>query len=113
MGRASVRTSANPTSDSFSGFHVTDVVEIDPAYGLGASGVVLVLEDFRPSDPDAMVGHAVDIRLPGGWTLSGEIAGVRDHGPTASILLSGWPDGFPRPQVGWRVEIPALDPSPA
>lgn len=109
MGRATVRTRANPTADPVPGFRVTDVIEVDPAYGLGVSGFVLVLDGFRPSDPTSLVGNPVEIRLPGGWTLSGEIAGVRDHGVTASILLTNWPDGFPRPCVGWQVEIPTLD----
>ncbi len=108
MGRASARTRANQTPEPASGSRITDVVEVAPSYGLGVSGFVLVLEDFRPPDLNALVGHTIDIQLPGGWTLSGEISGVRDHGVTASILITNWPDGFPRPGVGWQVDIPAL-----
>lgn len=90
MGRASVHTRTNPTTESAPGFLVSDVIDIDPAYGLDASGVILVLDDFRPADPASLVGTFADILLPGGWTLWGEIAGVRDHGPTGSILLVNW-----------------------
>ncbi len=89
---------------------ISDVIEVGEVHQIGLGGIVLVLEDFRPADPAAFVGQPVEIRLPGGWTLSGEIAEVRDHGPTASIRLATWPDGFPRPRVGWMVEIPAPGP---
>jgi hypothetical protein len=108
MGQALVPTSRNLTADPISGFLVIDVIRIDPNYNLGVSGLVVVLADFLPSDPGALVGRTVEIPLQERWTLSGEIAGIRVHGSTSSILLTDWPDDFPPPRVGWRVEIPSL-----
>ena len=109
MGLASARTRANPKDENVPSFRVADVIVIDPNFGLGLGGIVLVLDNFRPIEPKSLVGQAVTIRLPGDWTLSGEIAGVRDHGATSSILLANWPDGFPRPSVGWQVAFPNID----
>lgn len=108
MGQASVQTSISPAAKSDQAVRVIDVVKIDPKLGLSASGFVLVLEDFRPAEPTSLVGQSMVIQLQEGWTLTGEIAGVRDHGTTVSVLLKNWPDQFPRPAIDWRVTFPGL-----
>ena len=108
MGRASARRRASPVAEIAAEYPIIDVVEVRTSYGAPAPGFVLVLGGFTPPDPDALSGTSVGIHVGEGWTILGEIAGIRDHGPAASILLENWPDGFPRPKLGWMVEIPEL-----
>lgn len=53
------------------------------------AGVILVLEDCRPDDPDSLVGKRVSIRAAHDLLIEAPVAAVRDHGPSVSILIAG------------------------
>ena len=111
MAQASARAKPSPAADPSRGHRVIDVVEVKVAYGAPAPGFILVPEGFRPADPDALVGEAVEIEPSDGPTfkIAAIIAGIRDHGTTFSLLVEHWPDSIARPKVGWWVAVPAVE----
>jgi hypothetical protein len=91
MAPVSVPTARSRAAvDSARSLDVIDVIEIKASYGLGVPpGVVLVLRDFRPLEPDSLVGQLAMVRNPMGDHWLAEVEGTRDHGTTVSIHLAG------------------------
>ncbi len=93
--------------DSARPLDVIDVIEIKASYGLAAApGIILVLRDFRPSNPQSLVGQIALVRTPIGDHWLAEVEGTRDHGTTVSIHLAGLgPSEIP---IGSVVHFPSL-----
>jgi hypothetical protein len=98
---------SRPAVDSARSLDVIDIIEIKASYGLAvAPGIVLVLRDFRPADPQSLVGQLALVRNPTGDHWLAEVEGARDHGTTVSIHLAGLgPGDIP---IGSVVHFPAL-----
>jgi hypothetical protein len=108
MAHASVQTARSRAAvESARSLDVIDVIEIKASYNLGvAPGVVLVLRDFRPAEPDSLVGQIALVRNPMGDHWLAEVEGTRDHGTTISIHLAGLgPGDIP---IGSVVHFPSL-----
>ena len=57
----------------------------DPA----GPGVILVLSECRPPDPESLIGLPAVIHSTSGVVMIAPVAVVRDHGTTISILIEG------------------------
>ena len=105
MGLSLAPIKASPPGEPAAGYPIIDVVEVRTTYGAPAPGFIVVLGGFTPSDLGSLVGRRALFPMSETQSHVASIVGVRDHGPTASILVEHWPSEFPKPAIGGTVVI--------
>ncbi|HWE40031.1 MAG TPA: hypothetical protein VG406_26000 [Isosphaeraceae bacterium] len=90
MGRASGPSLETRRVESPASVRVIDTIEIKASLPVDhAPGLVVILEDYRPSDLPGFVGRTVRLRDDSGRTTRARIEDVRDHGATVSFFFPG------------------------
>ncbi len=90
MELASGRSLEPLRTDEKVGVRVVDTIEMKESYGIAhAPGIVAILEDYRPADPQGYVGRTARIHSPDGLSRLARIDGARDHGKTISFFFKG------------------------
>jgi hypothetical protein len=90
MGLASDQSLEQPRTDEEIGGQVVDIIVMKESYGIvHAPGIVAILGDCRPSDPQGLIGRTACIRTPDGLSRLARIDATRDHGKTISFFFKG------------------------
>ena len=67
---------------------ILDIIEMKESLRIAHSpDVVVVLDSFHATDPDAFVGRSVRLLTQAGRTIVGRVEAVRDHGATISFFF--------------------------